>query len=237
MKHALFLDKFLHILASDLPVVLLLLLLLLPPATATHAARDMVTVAVPAAAPPREPQWETAKVFTSAVLNSTNFYRRAHNASDVQWNQTLSDFASAYLLRGRGGRGGCRFGHSGGPYGENLAEGYADVTSSVEAWGGEAAGYDYGRAEFSPGTGHFTQLVWKDTTDVGCARRLCGRRGWYLACEYWPRGNVEGRFAEEVDREVSGGRRQRGSASLLLVVVLLSSLSLSLSSSSSSLLL
>ncbi|KAG6016407.1 hypothetical protein E4U43_003691 [Claviceps pusilla] len=175
----------------------------------------MVTITL---LPPNQAQWTTPALFTSAILNSTNFYRRAHNASDLHWNHTLADFARNHLLDKRGG-GGCLFAHSGGPYGENLARGYADVTASVEAWGEEAAAYDYRGAAFSLGTGHFTQLVWKDTTDVGCGRRWCGREGWYLVCEYWPRGNIVGRFAEEVDGEVSGGGR--GAPSMMMMMMMM----------------
>lgn len=67
----------------------------------------------------------------------------------------------------------------------------------------EAQDYNYSRPGFSEQTGHFTQLVWKDTTTVGCGRRLCGTRGWYLVCEYWPRGNVVGEFSDEVDPPVN----------------------------------
>ncbi|KAG5950574.1 hypothetical protein E4U53_004824 [Claviceps sorghi] len=174
----------------------------------------MVTVTAAPAIPSDEPQWKTTELFTSAILNSTNVYRRAHNAGDVEWNQTLAGFASDHV-------GGCRFAHSGGPYGENLAEGYPDVTSSVAAWAEEAERYDDGRAGFAPETGHFTQLVWKNTTAVGCGRRLCGRSGWYLVCEYWPRGNIEGRFAHEVDGRVSGAERWGPRMSVAVMVLLL----------------
>lgn len=55
-------------------------------------------------------------------------------------------------------------------------------------------------------TGHFTQLVWRETTQVGCAAFDCGynadtdtdgeggrprrAKGWYVVCEYSPGGNV-----------------------------------------------
>ncbi|KAI1321961.1 PR-1-like protein [Xylariaceae sp. FL0255] len=143
--------------------------------------------------------------FQSAILSSTNGYREQHNASDVVWNSTLASFATAYLANNTGSDDCPPFAHSGGPYGENLAIGYANATASVDAWGDEGKKYDYNDPGFSEKTGHFTQLVWKDTTAVGCGRRLCtGGHGWYLVCEYWPRGNIIGEFKEEVDPS-SGG--------------------------------
>lgn len=156
-----------------------------------------VVVTVPAAIPSNEPSYKDTKVFTSAILNSTNFYRAEHNASDLAWNKTLATFADKYLDEVE-----CDFKHSGGPYGENLAQGYPTAAQGVEGWGDERNEYDFKKGEFTHETGHFTQLVWKNTSTVGCGRRLCGENGWYLVCEYWPRGNVIGEFTKEVQSQV-----------------------------------
>ncbi|KAI1816846.1 CAP domain-containing protein [Poronia punctata] len=138
----------------------------------------------------------------ATVLNSTNFYRTIHSANPVSWNTTLAAYADAYLANVTSSSptsSKCKFAHSGGPYGENLALGCADITACIDMWGVEGEGYDFARPDFDHDTGHFTQLVWKDTTDVGCGWRVCGGgKGLYLVCEYWPRGNVLGEFGEEV---------------------------------------
>ncbi|KAI8666463.1 SCP domain-containing protein [Fusarium keratoplasticum] len=182
----------------------------------TLAADEVVTITAPAAIPSNEPEWKTDKTFTSAILNSTNFYRGEHNASSLTWNRTLEEFATDYL----DDNDDCKFEHSNGPYGENLAIGYSNVTASVEAWGDERDDYDFDKGEFSKKTGHFTQLVWRDTTGVGCGRKLCGERGWYLVCEYWPRGNVIGQFTDQVYKEEgNSAARVRPGAGLALVIV------------------
>ena len=61
----------------------------------------------------------------------------------------------------------------GGPYGENLAQGYAAISRSIDAGGNERNEYDFQAGQFSEPTGHFTQLVWRATTAVGCGRRFC----------------------------------------------------------------
>ncbi|RGP73352.1 hypothetical protein FLONG3_6388 [Fusarium longipes] len=179
-------------------------------------AADVVTITAPASIPSNEPEWKDKDTFTSAVLNSTNFYREEHNATALKWNKTLEEFASDYL----DDLDDCKFEHSGGPYGENLAIGYPNVTASIEAWGDERDKYDFDDAEFDEETGHFTQLVWKDTTTVGCGRKLCGEKGWYLVCEYWPRGNVEGQFEEEVVKEEGGAFTTKPGVGLALFVFL-----------------
>ncbi|KAI0097918.1 CAP domain-containing protein [Nemania sp. FL0031] len=169
----------------------------------THpVSSQTIVVTIAPSIPSTVPEYVNNATFTSAILNSTNVYRAAHNASAITWNTTLESFASSYLASDAVGDD-CTFAHSGGPYGENLAIGYPNATASVEAWGDEGDKYNYNKPGFSEGTGHFTQLVWKNTSDVGCGRRLCGERGWYLVCEYWPRGNVIGAFQDEVDQSVS----------------------------------
>lgn len=79
---------------------------------------------------------------------------------------------------------------------------------------------------------------------MGCGRTDCdgqgGVAGWLVVCEYWPAGNVEGEFGQEVGREVrklqaegegkagewlahvaakmSGGGRKGGDGAGLLIV-------------------
>ncbi|KAH7144393.1 CAP domain-containing protein [Dactylonectria estremocensis] len=199
-------------------ISLLYLHLLLATASLGAAADVVTTVTVAATIPSNEPEWKQDKAFTSAILNSTNFYRSEHNATALTWNGTLEEFASDYL-----DDNDCDFAHSGGPYGENLAMGYPNATASVEAWGDERDEYNFGRGKFSEATGHFTQLVWKDTTDVGCGRRLCGQKGWYLVCEYWPRGNVVGAFKDEVQEEEGKAVVSRPRLGAVVAVVLVGS--------------
>ncbi|TQV91944.1 SCP-like extracellular protein [Cordyceps javanica] len=201
--------------------LLLLFLLLQPLHHCVSASAVTVTVTAAPSIPSREPSYSKRHVFTSAVLGTTNAYRREHNASELAWNATLASFAASYL-DGRAQQAGCAFEHSGGPYGENIAIGYGNATAAVEAWGDERRVYDFADPGFDHATGHFTQLVWKATTTVGCERVLCaGDRGWFVACEYWPRGNIQGRYGDEVQRQMSSGaeRAAAGAAGWRAVVL------------------
>lgn len=197
---------------------LLVLLYSLIASVALSFATVIVTITAAPAIPSNEPSYSISTSFTSAILNSTNTYRRQYNASSLYWNTTLEKFATSYLQSDTT----CRFAHSGGPYGENLAIGYANATAAVEAWGNEEEEYNFNDPGFSEETGHFTQLVWKATRGVGCGRKLCGTRGWFVVCEYWPRGNVGGEYEEEVERRVDGGgggTRLSGSVIVAVAVV------------------
>lgn len=64
------------------------------------------------------------------------------------------------------------------------------MTDAVDGWGEERNKYNFRDGGFSEATGHFTQLVWKASTDVGCGRVDCdgkggSAQGWFVVCEYW----------------------------------------------------
>jgi uncharacterized protein YkwD len=80
-------------------------------------------------------------------------------------------------------------------YGENLFEITGATASSaqvVNAWAAESRNYDYGSNRCRGVCGHYTQIVWRDTKEVGCAvARGGGREVW--ACDYVPPGNWVGK--------------------------------------------
>jgi hypothetical protein len=152
-----------------------------------------------------DPKWTDHTQFRNAMVNRHNTYRDEHGVKRLSWNTTLSGYAAKYLNKKGSGKNQCpNWEHSGGPYGENLAIGYGTPTQAVVAWGDERKDYNWNKPGFSAGTGHFTQMVWKDTRQLGCARKFCTSsnvyRGWYLVCEYWPRGNVIGQFDTQVPK-------------------------------------
>jgi len=65
---------------------------------------------------------------------------------------------------------------------------YSDIATSIRAtkkWYDEEPDYDYASPGDSTGVvGHFTQIVWRDTCEVGC-----GEADGYVVCRYAPPGN------------------------------------------------
>ncbi|TLD31302.1 hypothetical protein PspLS_01874 [Pyricularia sp. CBS 133598] len=189
-----------------LPAILLLLASTIGTTSAVPQETRTITVGSPS--PSDEPSYTRTDDFKDAMLTTHNRFRSEHSASDLKWNDTLADSSTSYL-DDVATSSECEFEHSGGPYGENLALGYPNASAGVIAWGDERREYDFGKGEFDESTGHFTQMVWKNTSDVGCGRKMCGGGAdgagrWYLVCQYWPRGNIVGSFTEMVQRP-SGG--------------------------------
>lgn len=69
----------------------------------------------------------------------------------------------------------------------------------MDLWYNERLLFDFERPNFSPLTGHFTQIVWKSTTDLGCGVAISKQTGnIYAVCHYNQPGNVDGQFQMNV---------------------------------------
>ncbi len=104
----------------------------------------------------------------------------------------------------------CKMRHSkpDGEYGENLYWGSALQWSDgrkelqkvtprqvVDAWGSEKADYDYATNDCEQGKmcGHYTQIIWRTTKEVGCAMAVCeDSKQQVWVCQYLPPGNWVG---------------------------------------------
>ncbi|KAL5560867.1 hypothetical protein UlMin_030614 [Ulmus minor] len=125
-------------------------------------------------------------------LDSHNAVRAEVGVGPMRWNKTLSGYARKYALSRIGS---CEMEHSGGPYGENLSEGFGYVRASdaVKFWASEKPHYDYASNKcVGDECRHYTQLVWRDSVNLGCARAKC-LNGWmFVICNYYPPGNYDG---------------------------------------------
>lgn len=156
------------------------------PTPAPAPETTSTSTSVPTSAP-------TDSSFQSQILNEHNVKRSLHGVSALSWDSTLEAYAQAYA-----DKYDCSgtLTHSGGQYGENLALGYT-ITGSVDAWYNEGANYDYGST--CSVLDHFTQVIWKSTTKVGCGQKQCGSYyGTYIICSYDPAGNYIGECSSEV---------------------------------------
>ncbi|ONH92096.1 hypothetical protein PRUPE_8G155000 [Prunus persica] len=125
-------------------------------------------------------------------VDEHNRARAAVGVGPIRWNDTVAAYAQNYAnTRIRG----CDMEHSGGPYGENLAEGYGEMTGAqaVKFWVTERPNYDYGSNKcVGDECGHYTQVVWRNSVHLGCARAKCDNNWVFVICSYDPPGNYEG---------------------------------------------
>lgn len=131
-----------------------------------------------------------------SLLEAHNSHRAKHCVPPLTWSTDLTASAQQWANH-------CNFNHDyQSPYGENLFLGTVRAYSPqsvVDSWYEEIDQYDYGRPDFSEPTGHFTQLIWRRTKQLGCAVAACGSNNLWV-CRYSPHGNVTGQFPGNVPK-------------------------------------
>lgn len=149
-----------------------------------------------------------------ASIYAHNVVRSQHvNTPDLVWNAKLANDAQGYALQlANSGT----FRHSGVGDGENL---YVGTGSSVKPfsiaaylWYEERNRFNYNSIFnynfFGIGKlGHFTQMVWSNSRQVGCAGASISVGGGvktYYVCRYSPAGNVRGKYDDFVKPPKAG---------------------------------
>jgi uncharacterized protein YkwD len=124
--------------------------------------------------------------------------RSLHSSPALNWNNTIATTAQAYSSR-------CIFDHDpdNKVYGENLYIGASSngiatsvaLANAVTGWYNEVQYYDYTNPSTptvaNEMTGHFTQLVWKASTLMGCGITVCPQGVYNLdGTVFWNQPNV-----------------------------------------------
>ena len=146
--------------------------------------------------------------FRNTILRRHNELRALHGASPLKWNSKVASFATSWCETLKKENG---FRHSTSPYGENLGKSWkmpaasdeTYATETVNNWYNEINSYDFNNPVFASSTGHFTQVVWKGSTELGCGISQDLSGDWaitWVCCNYSPPGNYMGKFADNVGR-------------------------------------
>jgi hypothetical protein len=164
----------------------------------------LLTVASAACAEPLRPQMPAARgsaAFSSRLLADHNAERQRKGAVPLEWSPLLAQEAQSWAERlahddrmyhsDRATRRGA---------GENLwsgTSGYFSADDMLGAFLGERKAYkpgifpDVSKTGRWQDVGHYTQVIWPGTQQVGCAVSHNKARE-FLVCRYWPAGNVFG---------------------------------------------
>lgn len=116
----------------------------------------------------------------------------------LTWSNTLATAAQSWANN-------CMYAHTpNNPYGQNiwvLSVGTGATGQGVtDSWASEVADYDYANNSCSDVCGHYTQIVWRSSTQLGCGVATCnvnrpfgGSGPWqFVVCNYNPPGNFVG---------------------------------------------
>lgn len=137
--------------------------------------------------------------FSKQILDAHNAKRALHGASPLSWSNELYQYAQAFA--DKFDCANVQLKHSYGKYGENLAAGATSAYKVVDMWYNEVDDYNWSSQSRYD---HFTQVVWKSTSKLGCAYKDCRSNNWgyYTVCSYDPAGNVLGQAKQNVSPKV-----------------------------------
>lgn len=141
------------------------------------------------------PTTSTSGLQPSEMVAAHNKWRSMVGVAGLTYSTSLAASAQAWADQLKT-KGNCMQ-HSGTPgVGENLYWGTWTPTSAdvVDMWASEKAYYDYATNSCASGQicGHYTQVVWRNTTSVGCGVAACTSGGEVWVCQYSPAGNYMG---------------------------------------------
>ena len=146
-------------------------------------------------------------------LPAHNAIRSQHRLPSLKWSPQLAGYAQQWADQLRQ-RNNCHMKHRPGSgrfaqqYGENLfwagpirwSDGRlerAAYTAEMitDAWADEKRDYRYRSNSCRRGKicGHYTQIVWRDTQEIGCAKTVCRDQSQLWVCNYNPPGNWRGK--------------------------------------------
>ncbi len=175
--------------------------------TAKKMAEPETKINQPKVTPtPPPPTSTTPSVSAEKMLRAHNSVRSAHGVSPLTWSASLAKSAQTWSDQLK--TESCKMRHDyDSSYGENIfwkslsgGDTNTQISSDADAvawWAAEEKYYSYETNECKPGSvcGHYTQLVWAETTEVGCGVSSClsgSTRSDIWVCRYNPPGNVIG---------------------------------------------
>ncbi|KAI1400688.1 PR-1-like protein [Hypoxylon fuscum] len=160
--------------------------------------------------------------FVSAAVYHHNIHRSNNSSPDVSWSDKLAGYASNTAAT-------CKMVHDMDQgdkgYGQNLADwalssgafelgaaGAVKMAVSDYWYNGEINSFRpeyYGQATPDMSNfeswGHYSQLVWKESTQIGCASQYCEKGtmytdfdAWFTVCNYSPQGNMNDGYGKNV---------------------------------------
>jgi len=182
-----------------------------PPATTEAPATTETPAATSAAPAAATTAASTSDSYSQAILDQHNNHRANSSAPDLSWSTDMANIAAQIASS-------CVYAHNttagGGGYGQNIGAGAepsavpAMITN--EMYDNEIGFYPTPYGNDSPDMtnfekwGHYSQIVWKSTTSVGCATQYCpnglanagsGVSPYFTVCNYSPPGNFAGEYS------------------------------------------
>lgn len=146
-----------------------------------------------------------ANIDVERIIKHINVYRELHQAPAIVYSSRISEFSQSWADHMSQNN---VFQHStDSQYGENIAmttqQDTNAVIQSIDMFYNEVQLYDFNNPVFDAATGHFTQLVWIKTTEIGIGISRSTNGFSYICTNYYPPGNYFGEFQKNVKPALS----------------------------------
>ena len=136
--------------------------------------------------------------FGKQALDAHNRYRAAHQAPPLSWSSVLArdaeNWAKQIAREGRLPHDDCKDG-------ENVFMVFGreiDGSDAVDSWYREVEKYNFNKGGHQSNTGHFTQVVWKESRELGIGQAKSVDGKVFVVARYKPEGNNKRTFKENV---------------------------------------
>nr|CAB3262628.1 uncharacterized protein LOC100180998 [Phallusia mammillata] len=143
-------------------------------------------------------------------LAAHNYYRCLHNVPELEYDDILATSAYSYAIKmandGMYGAASVKPSLVGIDREQDVGENIAwqmnrynqfNIYQAVSGWYAEGLNYDHENPGYNDKTSHFTQLVWKGSSKVGCGLKKRGNEI-YIVAHYQAAGNVPMKFPANV---------------------------------------
>jgi uncharacterized protein YkwD len=161
------------------------------------------SVSAPASASTSSPPSESDIEFEKEALKWHNIYRERHGVPPLKLNPKLLAFAREWAQKLA--NEDCMKHRPSNEYGENIFMKWSSDPSyvvsgkdPVESWYSEIKVHNFSREPTSLDSGHFTQVVWKKSRELGMGRAKSKTGKYIVVANYDPAGNFVGNFVENV---------------------------------------
>ena len=145
--------------------------------------------------------------FRDEILKNHNEKRQLHGSPELTPNTSLNNKAQDYakqILDSQGKKAFPANTYNDSAVGENVIISSKKKPNEIfEKWYNEKNSYDFSLNKFQKGTGHFTQIVWKETKEIGIGLEKDDKNNICCVALYYPGGNVIGEFSSNVKDSIN----------------------------------
>ncbi len=138
------------------------------------------------------------------ALRLHNEFRKKHNSPELKNNKELNENAQKYaekLIKNKNKKDFHNNIFNNILLGENIIISNKKTPEDIcNEWYKESDCYDFSLNKYQKDSGHFTQMIWKDTKEFGFGFCFDDESNFCAVALYYPPGNILGEFSKNIQK-------------------------------------